>query len=385
MRNPFKFGKEVSGYQFYDRRKDCESLVRTLSDGSANVVLFAPRRYGKTSLVQKALERLSAQTGIRGLCFDITRVPTLELFCQEYANAVFSLFGGKAELAHKIAGYIAHANPRISFSVGGLAKIELNLTPSVSSTSVAEVLDLPERLSFDAGNIPVAIAFDEFQEVANLSQTVPLEKIFRSCIQAQKNVRYVFLGSKTHMMKRMFGDATRPFYNSALPMPLACPPKEESIEFLTSRFRDSGLTLEAAEAERILTLSENIPYYLQALAYSIFEYVSSDGRSTVADSDIDAAADAFTARHSELYEERLSSMSDTKRRLLTALSAEPTDTFGESYRTRHNLPVSSSLHTALKELVETGLVEKLSPGYRLADPFFVRYINQSPAHIWQAP
>jgi len=383
MQNPFTFGKEVSGYQFYDRHQDCKSLVRALSNGSANVVLFAPRRYGKTSLVQKALEQLSLQSGMRCLCFDLTRVPTLAQFCQEYANAVFALFGGKAEVVHKLAGYLAHANPRISFSVAGVVQIELDLSSSVSATSLAEILDLPERLASDAGDVPVAIAFDEFQEIANLSHTIPLEKIFRSCIQAQKNVRYVFLGSKTHLMKRMFGDATRPFYNSALPMPLDRPPAEESIEFLTSRFRDSGITLGLAEADRILSISENIPYYLQALAYSIFECVSSDGRIAVADSDIDAAADAFTARHSELYEERIASLSDSKRRLLTALAEEPTASFGEDYRSRHCLPVSSTIHTALAELVESGLIEKTSACYCLSDPFFVRHIRQSPSRIWR--
>ena len=46
--NPFVYGKEVSGENFYDRREDFESLVATLAGGSANVVLYAPRRYGKT-------------------------------------------------------------------------------------------------------------------------------------------------------------------------------------------------------------------------------------------------------------------------------------------------------------------------------------------------
>ena len=42
MKNPFKFGKEVSGYQFYDRQEATHSLLRKLRDGSSNIVLFAP-------------------------------------------------------------------------------------------------------------------------------------------------------------------------------------------------------------------------------------------------------------------------------------------------------------------------------------------------------
>ena len=56
--NPFVYGKEVSGENFYDRKEDFEMLVSTLAGGSANVVLYAPRRYGKTSLAKKALEEL---------------------------------------------------------------------------------------------------------------------------------------------------------------------------------------------------------------------------------------------------------------------------------------------------------------------------------------
>ena len=71
--NPFVYGKEVSGENFYDRREDFESLVATLAGGAANVVLYAPRRYGKTSLAKKALGELSRR-GFRCIYFDFMRV-----------------------------------------------------------------------------------------------------------------------------------------------------------------------------------------------------------------------------------------------------------------------------------------------------------------------
>ena len=44
--NPFSYGKEVTGYQFYDRKEACEDLYHTLKDGSANVVLSVKGVYG---------------------------------------------------------------------------------------------------------------------------------------------------------------------------------------------------------------------------------------------------------------------------------------------------------------------------------------------------
>ena len=216
MRNPFKFGKEVTGYQFYDREAITKELHRKLVDGSSNVVLFAPRRYGKTSLVVRVLEELSVKDGIKGMCFDMTRVTSLARFCETYVNAVYAMVGGRRELMHLLTEFLASFRPELSVSVGGVVRIRLDLAAGLTETSVAEALDLPERLSREMGDIPLVVAFDEFQEVAGLSKEFALEKIFRSCIQAHRNVRYVFLGSKTHLMKRMFADATRPFYNSPL-------------------------------------------------------------------------------------------------------------------------------------------------------------------------
>jgi len=53
--NPFSYGTIVKGEYFYDRTIECERIVSTLS-GKNNLVLFAPRRFGKTSLVFRAIE-----------------------------------------------------------------------------------------------------------------------------------------------------------------------------------------------------------------------------------------------------------------------------------------------------------------------------------------
>ena len=378
MKNPFKFGKEVSGYQFYDRQEATHSLLRKLRDGSTNIVLFAPRRYGKTSLVLKVLEQLSSRDDIRGLCFDMTRVPTLERFCEEYANAVYAMFGGHKELVHKLMDYLAHLHP--TFSITG--EVKLDYGTKMSATSIAEVLDLPEKLAHDLDDNPIVVAFDEFQEVAELSKEFPMEKIFRSCIQAHKIVRYVFLGSKTHLMKRMFGDATRPFYNSALPMPLRKPPEAESLEFLTSRFHDAGIVLSAELAQEILSTSENIPYYLQAIASLTFERTTDSQRTEVLPTDVSAAIEDFVGINTELYDERLHGLSDAKRVLIEALARESVAKFDEDYRQRHRLPVTSTLHTALGELVDAGLVDRTPEQIRLADPLFAHYICGNTATVF---
>ena len=383
MANPFKFGGEVSGYRFYDRKEDAKKLHRRLADGSTNVVLYAPRRYGKTSLVLKVLEQLRTEDSISGLLFDMTKASSLERFCTEYANAVFALIGGRKELVHKVAEWLAHLHPTVSFGGdGGAPAVRFDYGERMSALSISEVLDLPEKLMHEFGDRPLVVAFDEFQEVGEMSKEFPLENIFRSCIQSHRNVRYVFLGSKTHLLKRMFGDHARPFYKSALPMPLGKPPEAESVEFIVARFREEGLEISEADAGEIVRVSENIPYYLQAMSSLTYEKVSEAKRNRVGPEDVVAAADELVGLNAGLYEEQMRNFSDAKCALVRALAEEPTAGFDEGYRARHALPTYSTVHSALKDLVDDGTVEADDAGYRIGDPMLTRYVRQSPARVF---
>ena len=103
MRNPF--GGEVSGYQVYDRAEIVETLRMRLTAGLCNIVMFAPRRYGKTSLVAKVLRLMREKDGIP--MFDLSMVPTLSRFCEEYVDAVYAMAGGRQELAHWVVNFLA--------------------------------------------------------------------------------------------------------------------------------------------------------------------------------------------------------------------------------------------------------------------------------------
>ena len=374
MNNPFKFGKEVSGYQFYDRRESADELYRLLKDGVANVVLYAPRRYGKTSLVVKVFENFK-NDGIPCIHFDISKVSSLERFCEEYASAVYSLRGGFRETAHRILDYVAHLHPTISGTLTGQKSIRFDYGSRMSSQSISDILDLPERLAQDTGGRPIVVAFDEFQEIAELSREIPLENVFRSAIQAHRHVRYVFLGSKTHLMRRMFGERTSAFYKAAQTMKIGKPPLEESREYVVSRFSDAGLSVSPAAQERILSDSANIPYYVQAISAYAFMSLERSGGTEVSTDTVDEAVSRLLAAESDYYEEVLHGLSPAQWSVLEALAAEPTGRFDERYRERHSLPGLSTVHSSLDELVASGVLEKGKSGYDFGDPLFARYVN----------
>lgn len=384
MTNPFKFGKEVSGQEFYDRTDSFNNLYRKLSGGSSNVVMYAPRRYGKTSLVKKVLARF-AEDKIPTIYFDLNKVETVERFCEEYASAIYAAAGRTAAALEGLTRYLSHLHPTISLGGDAPVEIKFEYGAKMTQTSVSSVLDLAERIASESIGKPLVVAFDEFQEIARLSQELPLEGIFRSCIQAHHNVRYLFLGSKTHMLKRMFGDKTRPFYKSAATVRLPKPPDVESAAFVKSRFAARQIGIDDKEAQHIVAESANIPYYLQQLSSLVFEHVQADGRDWVEMSDIASAIDDLLAENADYYEERIASFSPSQRKLLSALAREHTEDFTEAYRQRHSLGGSSTVHSALKVLVESGVADKDEGKYMLEDPFLAKFLCQAAAIAVSVP
>ena len=373
--NPFRYGKENSGYQFYDRTESCDQLYRTLRDGSTNVVIYAPRRYGKTSLVLKVQEKFKAE-GVKCIHFDISKINSLERFCTEYTAAVYALWGGLPEIVARVKEYLVHLHPTISFSEGLLPEITFDFGERMSALAVSEVLDLPEKLAERAGDASVVVACDEFQDVADLSKDVPLEATFRSVIQSHRRVRYAFLGSKTHLMNRMFGTRSRPFYKSALAIKVGKPPVGESVEFLVSRFAGEGMEIAEDVVARLLELSENIPYFLQAMAALSYQSAESRRSSRIECSDLDVAVRRFIEGNEDYYDEVLRNLAEAQYSLVEALAAEPVGRLDESYRKRHRLAGLSTLHSAIRGLLRRGVIDVIRGTYVVADPFFARYVRE---------
>ena len=183
------------------------------------------------------------------------------------------------------------------------------------------------------------------------------------------------------MLKRMFGEKSRPFYKSAATIKLGKPPEDQSRAFVAERFASCGIGVDAAEISRIVEASANIPYYLQELSSQVFDRVVSAGRDWVEPADVDGAIGDLLAENADWYFEQLKGLPPSQRMLARALAAEPVREFPAEYRERHSLGVSSTVHTALVRLIDAGIVESDISGYHIGDPFFARAILMPPGEV----
>ena len=220
------------------------------------------------------------------------------------------------------------------------------------------------------------IVLDEFQEVGDLLPDDRFERVMRSVIQGHTQVSYIFLGSRYHMLRRMFTDHNRPFYKSALTVLLDKPPEEDSIRFVLSRFRSGGLVIEEGVAALLVAKAENIPYFIQQIGFEVFRAVREIPKKKVEGGDVLAAYARLAGLNRDQYEQLMLTFSMAQKKLLVALARERTREFDDAYRKRHQLGPSSTVNSSKRKLLEDGHIEQFATECRIADPFFAEFLRE---------
>jgi hypothetical protein len=370
--NPFIYGMVVKGDNFYDREKESKQIIDTLSGGN-NMVLYAPRRYGKTSLVFHVMKRLETQ-GFLCIYFDFMPAYSVEAFVRLYTKTLAAKQSSLQKFAATFTSIVKKIRPTIGFSAEGNTEFSVDLADTeIDETTVAEVLDLTEKL--DSRSKRVIVFFDEFQAAEKLSN-INFESLLRSKIQQQKNTNYLFFGSKTHLMTEMFNDRSRAFYQAASQMTIGALPEADTIAYLQRSFRGSNISIDVKTAKYLIEQSGNIPHYIQLLASEVWQELVGR-RCSVKPETIDACAARVLANKSDYYMELFDRQANSKKQLLQALVKSGENIFSAAFMRTNRLQAGGTIQRAVRELSNDGLVDKTENGYIIADPFFRLFVKST--------
>ena len=134
--------------------------------------------------------------------------------------------------------------------------------------TLERLLELPGELGADRKR-RVVLVLDEFQEITDIDRHLP--RLMRAVFQRQPEVAHVYLGSKRHMLRRIFSDRNEPFWRSAKQMELGVIPPELFAVYVVERFGATGKSIEGEAVARILELTHGHPYATQEVCYAVWE------------------------------------------------------------------------------------------------------------------
>ena len=209
MRNPFYLQEVPVDEPLCDRENELKEL-QSYAEAKANVVIFSPRRFGKTSLVRRVQSWL-VDNGAVVIFADFFGVGSVEDVAARLAKAVYGFTHGKSSLWKTALRTLLPFRPVLKPDPSG--GISLNVEPASAGRSGLELLEetiVSIHQFIESAHQLVHIALDEFQEIVTLKEALQIEAVLRTHIQRQK-ASYFFVGSRRRVLSGIFNERQRPF------------------------------------------------------------------------------------------------------------------------------------------------------------------------------
>jgi len=342
MINPFQYGGVVGREAFCNRKQELADIHKAMENGE-KIFVYSERRMGKTSLVRLAMEKLPKRQFLAAY-IDLWPTDGEASFVTETARAMATgMQGGIERILQMARSLFSRLAPSATVDDEGKVRVTFSFDRSEPpETRLDEVLAAPARLAEQRG-CRVVMVFDEFQRLLEYGTDL-VERKLRSVIQHQKNVSYIFLGSRKHLIQKMFLDQSRPLYRSGGHYALGPIEEKDWMPFIRKRFVSSGRKIADGRIRSVCRLTAGHPFYTQHLCHSLWELLALN-----------------------------------QRRFLMGLAAEPAKVrvFSSDFISRYGLKSPSNTQRVVDALMERDIIDRDNGSFVIVDRFFKIWISRS--------
>lgn len=373
MNAPFVYGRIAEKENFTDREQETRMLVQNFSN-LINTIVISPRRWGKTSLINKVSEVLSeTQKDICVCHIDIFNCRTEEQFFQTYANAILKVSTNAwDEFIASAKKYLGKLLPIVSLSDNSQSyEFTFGLSFKDAHFSYDEILDLPEKIAKESGK-KFVVCIDEFQNINEYDDALGFQRKLRAHWQKHTSVCYCLYGSKRHMLLDIFNNYEMPFYKFGDILFLQKIKSEDWIRFIVARFEETGKTISEELCQRIIGLTKCHPYYTQQLAQQVWLRTAKKCSGTIVE-------DSFlgvVGQLSLLFTNILDTLTPKQINFLLAVANKESNFSSKEVLQKYKLGTSANIKNLKKAALEKDLID-IIPGERieLQDPLFEYWLK----------
>ena len=363
MNNPFRYGIAVDEPYFIDREQEIKEFSGWLTSGQS-LVVYSPRRYGKTSLILKILKNLQAE-GYKTVYVDFFKVSSRRRFAELYYGEIMKQMPSWEKALKKIAGLTKRVRPVISLDQQGLPNISVKFENGSEKEDLTEVFDLPERL---AEHKQWVVVFDEFQDITRLNGE-SFEKELRASVIHHSKVSYVFMGSKMHILLNIFTHRNRAFYQFGKLYELKKIPAGILAAYLDKGFQNTEIKLGSAISNQIIETCDAIPHYVQYLASGAWEEAQ-ENNGILDQVVLGNAIDRIVVNQNDYFMNQYEELTAHQQRVLLAVCEENKNIYTSEFAERFHLNPVSSTQRSIQRLLKDGILSKNADSYNFNDPFF---------------
>ncbi len=348
-KNPFIINTYQGKEYFCDREHNLESLINNIKS-ELNTTLISIRRIGKTGLIKHLFEHLEDNFQYKCLFVDLFATQNLNDFANQLANEISKKFPNKESIGKRFFNNIKQLRPLIQFDA-------LTGEPSISFDALKQN-EIPKTIQqlllfLEQQNIPIIIAFDEFQQINEYPEK-NTEALLRTIIQEVKNLRFIFSGSKKHILTEIFGNSKRPFYASTQVEYLDFIPSEKYKEFIKKHFNNNNKTIQDEDIDFILNWTNNHTYFVQMVCNRLY----ASGKRKIKLTDIQQTCYKILKDQEVFFYQYRNLLSSQQWNVLKAISKEEKvyQLTGKEFLTKYKFSNASAVKRCVDSLLEKEMI-----------------------------
>lgn len=369
--NPFRVAELVRGAYFTDRADEVRTTLRAMRE-RGRLLLWGPRRMGKSTVVDVAAQRLRRDGGIV-VAADLATITTLT----EAADRLLSAVSREARWTDRLAAWVKHLAPVVTLAADAAGAPRLTIGFEARPRRVESERELLERVldridaTAEEHEEPVVVVLDEFQRLSELGGEAA-EWLLRNRIQAHRHTAYVCAGSKESLVREML-QPQRAFYDFFELLHVGAIDPEHLSRWIDDRLEGAGVTPSRGVGQRVIEAVGPRTQDVVLVARTLWFRTALAGRASLAD--VDAAVREIVAGEGPALRRTWEDLSAVQQRVVRALAAGAEQIHSTETRERFGLGASSSVASAVDALVGRGILEKEGEDVRFDSPFFREWIR----------
>lgn len=360
----------AKGKAFCNRVEEQKRLKQHIEQ-CRHTLINSPRRYGKSSLVQKVLDEAKLPYEKIDLSLAYSLKSINDYFLSAAERLLIALQPSHKKAFEMAKQTLKHLKPKLIFDEIG-AKIELNFqkkTPRLQQ--LKSTLSALDKVAKETKKKAI-LYIDEFQQIATLQNHQAIEAAIRSAAQEFEMVMLIFTGSNRKLLVNMFDDGSRPFFQLCEKISLDRISNNDYVKHLQELAKIRwGAMLSDVAIEKILSLTECHPYYVNFLCSKIW-----NSEKLPTDNIVMQEWQHCLEEEWHLLTMTIISLSQVQKSILELLVNEPIDK-------PMSKKVSAKLHVtpraiskAFNSLVDNDLIYKDQEGfYHLINPLMKLYVE----------
>ena len=366
----FIFDKLVDAENLCNLKQEQAKLQELISK-KAHVVLFAPRNYGKTSLIKNVVINDFKKNNKNSFVFfvDFLGVRTLKMLSDRMATAFESALANTFPIKSLLSNakdLITGVNPNISIDQAtGTTTISLGFNLEKTALTIDQVFSSISKIAKIHSPL---LVFDEFQDIALIDEA---EALIRTSLQEIPDMPIIILGSQKELLYKMFSNPKSPLASWGQDMVIPPIDYKEYTKYINERFKIYNLNIDNELSQHFQNLLFRVPESINIVCQQIVDLFAAKQMTQVTHENIQQSIVEVLKNRSKRFMMDLYILSESEQTVVKniAKQGQIKHPHAQDFVSAVSM-TNKTIGRIFSRLLDSGVLDLDDDGYRIADPLF---------------